>query len=494
VVGLEVLTAPGYAEARWLFVRGVGLVYALAFVNVLHQWRPLLGQAGLTPAGEFVARVPFRRAPSLFHWRSSDRVVVVVAALGLGLSLAVLAGVVQRLPVAGYLAAWVVLYLLYLSFVNVGQRWYGFGWETLTLEAGVLAGLLGPERVAPPLLAVLLVRWLLLRVELGAGLIKLRGDRCWRDLTCLEYHHETQPMPNGLSWRAHHLPRWWHRTEVAGNHVVQLALPLLLFLPQPFAGVAGVAMLVTQGWLVLSGNFAWLNLTTMLLALLALPGAWLAPVVPDLPTVTAAGPLWWVGLVVTATAATAVASRHPVRNLLSPRQAMNTSYNPWRLVGSYGAFGSVTRERHELLLEWTAVDPAVAGADDWHTYHVPGKPTDVSRRPPRVAPYHLRLGWLLWFAAMSPRPRDPWLVDLAAALLRADPRITPLVRGAPPDPPRAVRVRRARYRFTTPEERRATGDWWARSEPRAFLGPATAPPDEHGGSVGAPAPDPDRSR
>jgi hypothetical protein len=40
---------------------------------------------------------------------------------------------------------------------------------------------------------LILLRWLLFRLEFGAGLIKMRGDRCWRDLTCLYYHHETQP-------------------------------------------------------------------------------------------------------------------------------------------------------------------------------------------------------------------------------------------------------------------------------------------------------------
>ncbi len=59
---------------------------------------------------------------------------------------------------------------------------------------------LGPASVAPPLLVMWLLRWLLFRLEFGAGLIKMRGDRCWRDLTCLAYHHETQPLPNPASW------------------------------------------------------------------------------------------------------------------------------------------------------------------------------------------------------------------------------------------------------------------------------------------------------
>lgn len=127
------------------------------------------------------------------------------------------------------MAWWAVLWALYLSIVNVGQTWYGFGWESLLLETGFLAVFLGNERTAPPVIVLWLMRWVLFRVEFGAGMIKLRGDRCWRDLTCLYYHHETQPMPGPLSWYFHHLPKLFHRVEVAANHVTQLLVPVLLF-------------------------------------------------------------------------------------------------------------------------------------------------------------------------------------------------------------------------------------------------------------------------
>ena len=104
-----------------------------------------------------------------------------------------------------------------------------------------------------------LFRWLLFRLEFGAGMIKMRGDRVWRDLTALYYHHETQPMPNPLSWWFHHLPKPLHKVEVLGNHFAQLFIPFLLFAPQPVATWAAAVVLATQLWLVLSGNFAWLN-------------------------------------------------------------------------------------------------------------------------------------------------------------------------------------------------------------------------------------------
>jgi hypothetical protein len=160
------------------------------------------------------------------------------------------------------MAVWLVLWALYLSIVNVGQTFYGFGWETLLLEAGFLAVFLGPAAQAPPTLVLWLYRWLLFRVEFGAGLIKLRGDRCWRDLTCLDYHHETQPLPGPLSWFFHHLPARLHRVEVLANHATQLVVPFGLFAPQPVAGIAALAIVVTQAWLLISGALG-MALTTL---------------------------------------------------------------------------------------------------------------------------------------------------------------------------------------------------------------------------------------
>src|SRR5207302_8550538 len=176
-------------------------------------------------------------------------------------------------PLAVAMLVWAALWALYLSFVNIGQTFYAFGWETLLLETGFLAIFLGPASVAPPVTLLYLVRWLVFRVEFGSGLITLRGDECWRDLTCLYYHHETQPMPNPLSWYFHRLPKPLHRIEVVGSHFAQLVAPVLLFAPQPIASVAALVMAVTQFWLVLSGNFAWLNAVTIALAISAFDNA-----------------------------------------------------------------------------------------------------------------------------------------------------------------------------------------------------------------------------
>src|SRR6202022_3633831 len=211
---MGVFNAPEYWLGRLILERGIAVVYLLAFVGAARQFRALMGEHGLLPVPQYLARQSFRQAPSLFPLHYSDRFFETLAWLGALLSAAMALGLAGVLPLWAAVLVWLLLWGLYLSIVNVGKSWYSFGWETLLLEAGFLAIFLGPAHVAPPTLVLWLLRWLLFRVEFGAGLIKLRGDPCWRDLTCLSYHHETQPMPNPLSWFFHHLPRRMHNPKV----------------------------------------------------------------------------------------------------------------------------------------------------------------------------------------------------------------------------------------------------------------------------------------
>ncbi|MDV6012551.1 lipase maturation factor family protein [Haloechinothrix sp. LS1_15] len=472
---MEWFGADGYWLSTLVFQRGLALVYLVAFLSAALQFRALIGEHGITPVPRYTSRVSFRRSPSLFHLYYSDRFFALVAWTGVVISAALLFGMGDDLPLWAHMAVWALLWVLYVSTVNVGQVWYGFGWESLLCEVGFLAIFLGPATMEPALLVLLALRWVLFRVEFGAGLIKLRGDPCWRDLTCLYYHHETQPMPNPLSWYSHHLPKPLHRMEVAANHVTQLVLPFLLFLPQPVASVAAIIMIVTQLWLVASGNFAWLNVLTIVIALSVIAdGVWakLLPVSP--PTELDPAPTWFQGVVLAVTALVLVLSYWPVRNLLSRTQVMNRSFEPLHLVNTYGAFGAVTRERYEVVIEGTRDDPPGPGAE-WREYEFKGKPGDVTRRPPQVAPYHLRLDWLMWFAALSPAYAEPWVRRFVAKLLAGDRATLKLLRHNPfPDsPPTYVRAWLYRYRFTTPRERRDTGAWWHREPSGRYLPPVT---------------------
>jgi hypothetical protein len=470
------MSAPGYTIARLLIERGLGIVYLMAFLAVVRQFRPLLGEHGLMPVPAYLRRVRFRQAPSLFHWRYTDRVLAVVGWVGVALAAAMIVGLPQAGPLPLTMLAWGILWALYLSIVNVGQAFYSFGWESLLLEAGFLAIFLGNAATAPPTLVLLLFRWLTFRVEFGAGLIKMRGDRCWRDLTCLDYHHETQPMPNPLSWYFHHLPKPLHRVEVLGNHFAQLIVPFGLFAPEPVSALAAVIIILTQGYLVVSGNYAWLNAVTIVAAFAALPDWLFRAIMPlgqpafgptPLPT-----PLPFQAVVAALTIFVLALSYWPVRNLLGQRQLMNYTFNSLHLVNTYGAFGSVTKVRYEIVVEGTTA--ADLGPDAvWHEYEFMGKPGDPHRRPPQLAPYHLRLDWLMWFAALSPAYAEPWFMRFAERLLMNDRGALSLIRRSPfPDaPPRWVRARFYRYRYTSWSEHRQTGAWWVRTLVDEYLPP-----------------------
>ena len=478
---MEWLQAPDYSLARLVIQRGLGVTYLVAFLVAANQFRPLLGERGLLPVPDLVARTRFRQTPSVFHLHYSDRFAAVLAWAGVALAGAAVLGLPETGPAVVSLLVWLCLWALYLSFVNVGQTFYAFGWETLLCEAGFLAAFLGPPSVAPPTIVLVAFRWLLVRLEFGAGLIKLRGDRCWRDLTCLHHHHETQPLPGPLSWHFHHLPGALHKVEVLANHGAQLVAPVLLFAPQPVAGVAAGVIVATQVWLVLSGNFSWLNLVTIVVAAACFDDATLGPVLPGGVGALADPPAWNQILVVGLGVALLALSWQPVRNLASRRQRMNSSFNSLRLVNTYGAFGSVTKVRREVVLEGTD-DPGAGPAATWKEYEFKGKPGDPRRRPPQVAPYHLRLDWLMWFVALRGRTDDRWLLALVGRLLEGDRPTLALLRGNPfpGTPPAAVRAILYRYRFTSRGERRETGAWWVRTRVGELLPPLQLSP---GGGV-----------
>lgn len=466
--------ASDYWLARLVIERGLALIYLLAFLCVLDQFPALLGERGLLPVPWFLRGLRFRDEPTLFRLHYSDGFLRALGWMGVLLAVALLLGLPQAGPLMLPMLVWFILWLLYLSIVNVGQVFYSFGWESLLLEAGFLAIFLGNARTAPPFLILLLFRWLAFRVELGAGLIKLRGDPCWRDLTCMDFHHETQPMPGPLSWHFHRLPRSLHRFEVLGNYVAQLVAPFALFLPQPIAAVGGLIMIATQAYLVASGNYAWLNVLTMIIVVSALPDAVLGQVLPAAAPPLAPLPFWFIVAVLGFTGVVVVLSYWPVRNLIGPRQRMNYSFNRLHLVNTYGAFGSVTRERYEVVLEGTDARE-LSDAAVWREYEFRGKPGDPGRRPRQFAPYHLRLDWLMWFAALSPGYAEGWLESLVKKLLEGDRPVLRLLRHNPfpAAPPAWIRGRFYRYRFTTADERRSTGAWWKRELVSDYLPPLT---------------------
>jgi Lipase maturation factor len=475
---------PRYWLARMLLLRALGFIYAVAFLVLVQQWRGLIGSGGILPAADFLARIrahtPFAQWPTLFWLDASDSAVGTLAALGLLLSLAVLLGV-------DHAAILLALWALYLSFCHVGQIFWGYGWEILLLEAGFLAVFLAPVRSPstlrsagpPPATVIWLLRWLLFRVMFGAGLIKLRGDPCWTELSCLDHHYETQPLPSPLSWLLHQAPAWFHRSGVLFNHAVELVAPFLVLGPRRARHLGGVLIAAFQLMLIASGNLSFLNWLTLAVCIACFDDAALERVLParlisrahtleqrksDSRARTVACALLAIGV--------GVLSIGPIENMLSPRQAMNTSFDPLHLVNTYGAFGSVSTVRHEVILQGTRATQ-LSDTTRWLEYEFPCKPGDVRRRPCLITPYHYRLDWQMWFAGLGDATQQPWFRGLVNKLLRAEPSVRALLARDPfgNTPPRYIRAELYEYRFTRIGDGRDA--WWTRKRVGPYLHPAT---------------------
>ena len=476
-----------YWLTRFVLLRLLGFVYAVAFLAAALQLVPLIGSDGLLPLAPYLDAVAehvgsrwdgFWALPTFFWLNASDGALRAVAWSGFALSCAVVVGYANAVGLAA-------LWMLYTTIVHAGQDWYGYGWEIQLLETGFLAIFLVPlldprpfPRRAPPIAVIGLLRWLAFRIMLGAGLIKIRGDSSWRDLTALDYHFETQPIPNPVSRALHFLPRGMLRAGVAFNHFAELVAPWFVFGPRLARRIAGAGIVAFQATLIVSGNLSFLNYLTIVPALACFDdGVWrkLLPralvaraerAADEAQPSRATGRVAWALAVVVG-----VLSIGPVSNLLSSHQIMNTSFTPLALVNTYGAFGTVGRERLNVVFEGT---DAAAPEDEravWKAYPYLALPVDLDRRPPQIAPYQPRLDWQMWFAAMGSPDQYPWTLHLIWKLLHNDPGALSLL-GANPfpgAPPRFVRATLYRYAFAPPGNR--DGHWWTREA----LGPWLAP-------------------
>ena len=232
--------------------------------------------------------------------------------------------------------------------------------------------------------------------------------------------------------------------------------------------ILGLVLVAFQVNLILSGNLAFLNWVTLVPVLACfddrfwrkiLPARWSRAALrareEAKPGRVHAAFAWGFAVVV------AVLSIQPVSNLFSERQIMNTSFDPFKLVNTYGAFGSVGRVRNEIVLEGTS-DSGVGPDTVWREYEWKCKPGDPEKRPCWITPYHMRLDWLIWFAAMSDVNRYPWIVLLMEKLMQGDAGALSLLEGNPfPDrPPKRMRAQLFRYAFTEPGDPGTA--WWKR--------------------------------
>ncbi len=473
-----------YAVARWVFLRFLAIVYFFAFLSAFSQIQGLVGAQGILPfhrlmsaAQQALGPERYRLLPTLAWFNSSDAFLRFLAGGGAVFSLLLLIGVAEG-PLL------LVLWAFYLSLVTAGQDFFAFQWDSLLLEAGLLAIFWAPWRaLAPPWRSAAatppsrtglwLLRWLLFRLMFLSGCVKLIShDPNWRNLTALEFHYWTQPLPSPLSWYAALLPGWFQRLSAAGVFAIELGAPFLIFAPRRLRLAGCCCLMGLQFLIAATGNFAFFNLLSVSLCLLLIDDsvwrrllpAFLLRQIPQ-PVLSLPSPAFrrWAAAAL-ATFILLLSGSAMLRVLAGPGAvtgplaALDALQDPFRIVNNYGLFAIMTTNRLEIIPQ---------GSDDgihWLDYGFRFKPAGLQQAPRWIAPYQPRLDWQMWFAALSSFRQNPWFVNFMVRLMQGSPPVLHLMGSNPfPDhPPRYVRAIIYSYRFTTPAERKATGRWWSR--------------------------------
>jgi hypothetical protein len=442
---------------RSLFLRGLALIYLIAFASLLPQISGLIGSQGILPAHDYMETVrsdygssSYTLFPTLAWFNSSDAFLKGMVWAGIAFSLCLFAGFVP-------LPAMICLFLLYLSLDTAGQVFYSFQWDALLLETGFAAILLAPWGLRPsysapvPRITLWVFRFLIFRLMLESGAAKLlSGDPTWRNLTALKYHYETQPLPTPVAWYAHQVPLFFQKLSVVGVFVVELVAPFFFFTKRRLRIVAALVAIALQLIIAVTGNYTFFNLLTILLCVFLFNVK---------TTETTPAVVSFIGVaLITLGVLQLVTMSGIVPALPQPIAWIQLHADTFHVMSQYGLFATMTTTRPEIILE---------GSDDgevWKPYEFKYKPGDTRRRLPWVAPYQPRLDWQMWFAALSSPQQNPWFSRLIVRLLEGQREVTSLlaVNPFPDKPPHFIRAEVYDYHFTDWSTRRTTSAIWSR--------------------------------
>ena len=314
-----------------------------------------------------------------------------------------------------------------------------------------------------------------------SGAVKLlSGDPTWANLSALSYYFQTEPLPTPLAWYAHHLPQAILSASTAVTFVIELGLPFLIFFPRRLRFVAAFGFLLLQVVILLTGNYAFFNLLTMALCLVLFDDAALRKVLPSSltgfvqhhlrdikPRKIASYCSRGVRTADCIRRSGAASRRCSCGRISAPGEWLNNKIAPLHIVNTYGLFAVMTTARPEIIIE---------GSDDgvqWREYAFKYKPGDVMRRPRWNIPHQPRLDWQMWFAALGTREKILGLSLFLQRLLENSPEVTALlgINPFPHKPPLYVRALLYDYRYSSPQEKEATGAWWVRT-PEGIYYPA----------------------
>jgi len=378
----------------------------------------------------------------------------------------------------------IILWVLYLSLVNIGQMFMSFQWDALLLEAGFLAFFLAPlgfiqklsSESSPSVIVLWLNRFLLFRLIISSGIGKLAsGDPTWRDFTALNFHYYTQPLPTPIAWYIHHLPEWFHKISVGLMFFSEIVIPLFIFAPRRLRFLAGIAIIFLQIIILSTGNYTFFNLLTIVLCVLLFDDRFLQRFFPKkiktsigrkqkhkIPRSASYYRKIGIGIltVVIIFLGTVQLGRTIIRYRDLPQvlQKVIRLVSPYRVVNHYGLFTVMTTSRPEIIIE---------GSNDgqnWQEYGFKYKPGELGRSLPWVAPHQPRLDWQMWFAALGSYQTNPWFTNFMMRLLEGSPEVLKLLdkNPFPDEPPKYLRAEVYEYNFTDPHKKVETNNLWQR--------------------------------
>jgi predicted DCC family thiol-disulfide oxidoreductase YuxK len=512
---------PTYFWARRWFLRMLGLIYLIAFVSFWVQADGLIGSDGVSPLNQFLPAVRaqggangYMLLPTLCWFNSSNAFVHLLCGGGVILSLTLIVGIAPALCL-------VTLFVFYLSLTIAGQIFFNFQWDVLLLETGFLAIFFAPWRLWPgrsPVEAAVsaannlrpagdtpattvtiarsrqeeppvsrtglfLLKFLLFKLMLMSGVVKLTsGDDCWWNLTALDYHYWSQPLPTVFAWWADKSPEWFKHFSVAFCLAVEIVVPFFIWAPRRLRLIAAGLMIFLQIAIAITGNYCFFNLLAIALCLLLVDDSVVAARCRGASVHRIASTATQrrgynadrvcsyatIAIIIITLPVNAWLIFSAFRPRMRPPDALATLYQQleaFRIVNGYGLFRVMTKDRCEIVLEGSA------DGVEWLPYEFKWKPGDVKRAPGWCAPHQPRLDWQMWFAALETPRENPWLLGIIVRLLQGSPDVNRLLAHNPfPDqPPHYIRAMFYRYRFTTVRELRETGGWWTRQELREYL-------------------------
>jgi lipase maturation factor 1 len=449
-----------YTISSVLFARSLGFIYFFAFGAFLFQIKGLIGQNGILPVKNFLEAVKRRYPdkygfilPSVFWLNASDKALMAVTLAGTFLSVLLVCGFIPWLML-------LLLYILYLSIISVGQDFLSFGWEGFLLEVTAHAFLLSFTTV-PNLMVWISINVLVCRFHFQSGIVKFQSqDVNWRNFTALFYHYHTTPLPVALTWLMHKLPMGLQKFSCAAMFVIELILPIGVFGSENIRFAVFAAFFFLQFSIWISGNYSYLNHLTVVLCIILIsnkfyPGFIEAPSV-ETPSLVLTAFLSLAGGVLLVLQLIRF-WHHFVPSRLAYKILYPFTF--FHLANRYGIFAIMTTNRYEIIVEGSY------DGETWLEYCFWYKPSEVTRRPRRISPYHPRIDWQAWFLPFSDYASERWFQNFLMHLLKGSPEVLKLIRINPfPDrPPKYIKAAIFDYEWSSLKEKQQTGAWWRRT-------------------------------